>query len=90
MALPPPETPIYNHPLPEVESWLSSQGCQRDNEEANLWHVQKPSWEADIVMDVDAFLVRYLNAGDDGRDIVRSFKYSLSRKDLDDVIFSGP
>ncbi|MBD1910240.1 MULTISPECIES: DUF3143 domain-containing protein [unclassified Leptolyngbya] len=90
MALPPPETPIYNHPLPEVEHWLSIQGCQRDSEEPNRWHVQMPTWEAEIVMDTDAFLVRYINAGEDGRDIVRTFKYSLSRKDLDDVIFSGP
>ncbi len=90
MTLPPPETPIYNHPLPQVESWLSSQGCERDTEEPNRWHVQKPSWEAEILMDIDSFLVRYINAGEDGRDIVRAFKYSLSRKDLDDVIFSGP
>jgi len=90
MALPHPETPIYNHPLPEVENWLTDQGCQQDREEPNRWLVQKATWEAEIILDVDSFLVRYLHAGEDGRDIVRTFKYSLSRKDLDDVIFSGP
>lgn len=90
MSLPPPETPIYSHPLPDIEQWLTEQGCERDADEINRWHIQKTAWEADIVMEVDAFMVRYIRAGEDGRDIVRSFKYSLSRKDLDDVIFAGP
>ncbi|NEQ97539.1 MAG: DUF3143 domain-containing protein, partial [Cyanothece sp. SIO2G6] len=28
--------------------------------------------------------------GEDGSDIQRSFKYSLSRQDLEDAVFSGP
>jgi hypothetical protein len=90
MTLPPPETPIYNHPLPEIEDWLRSQGCERDTEEINLWYIKRPNWEAEILMEIDAFTVRYLKAGEGGRDIVRSFKYSLSRKDVNDVIFTGP
>lgn len=90
MALPSPETPIYNHPLPDIEEWLRSQGCEQDAEEVSLWYVKRPTWEAEIMLEIDAFNVRYLKAGDDGRDIVRTFKYSLSRKDLDDVIFTGP
>lgn len=90
MTLPSPDTPIYNHPLPDIEQWLQDQGCQRDADEINRWHVEKPTWSAELVLETDAFLVRYIGAGDDGRDIVRSFKYSLSRKDLDEVIFTGP
>lgn len=90
MALPPSETPIYNHPLPEIENWLISHGCDRDPHESNLWHIATGTWKAEITMEIDSFAVRYLRAGNDGQDITRSFKYSLSRKDLDDVIFSGP
>ncbi|MGK7944368.1 MAG: DUF3143 domain-containing protein, partial [Microcystaceae cyanobacterium] len=35
-------------------------------------------------------LVCYLNAAPDGSDIRRAFKYSLSRQDVEDAVFSGP
>lgn len=90
MALPPSTTPLYNHPLPNIEEWLTDQGCQQDPKNLHCWFVQKPVWSAELTMEIDSFTVRYLNAGEDGRDVVRSFKYSLSRQDLQDAIFSGP
>jgi hypothetical protein len=90
MTLPPSDTPLYNHPLPDIEQWLTSHGCQRDHNDVHRWHVKKQDWAADICMEIDCLIVRYLHAGADGKDIQRSFKYSLSRKDLDDAIFSGP
>jgi hypothetical protein len=35
-------------------------------------------------------VVRYLQAGAEGQDLQRAFKYSLSRQDLEEAIFSGP
>jgi hypothetical protein len=90
MSLPPADTPLYNHPLPDIEQWLKSKGCQQDEHNLHRWHIQQLSWEADIWMEIDCLTVRYLSAADDGSDIQRSFKYSLSRKDLDEAIFSGP
>lgn len=90
MALPSADTPLYNHPLPDIEQWLRSQGCQQDQNDLHCWHVQKATWSADLCLDIDSLTVRYLGAGEDGRDIQRSFKYSLSRQDLDEAIFSGP
>lgn len=90
MALPSADTPLYNHPLPDIEQWLIAQGCQRDQENLHRWYVQNPDWEAEIILDVDSLTVRYVNAGEGGQDIQRSFKYSLSRKDLDEAIFTGP
>jgi hypothetical protein len=90
MSLPPADTPLYNHPLPDIERWLTLKGCQQDQSNLHHWHVQEPTWKADLWLEVDSLTVRYLGAGDDGRDIQRSFKYSLSRQDLEDVIFSGP
>lgn len=90
MTLPSADTPLYNHPLPEIERWLQSQGCQQDKTDLPHWYVQKPNWEADIWLEIDSLTVRYIRAGEGGRDIQRSFKYSLSRRDLEEVIFSGP
>lgn len=90
MSLPSPDTPLYNYPLPEIEQWLISHGCERKDNDRHCWMVQKPNWTAEICLDVDSICVRYLAAKADGDDIQRTFKYSLSRQDLDAAIFSGP
>jgi Protein of unknown function (DUF3143) len=90
MTLPSADTPLYNHPLPDIEAWLMANGCHQDDRNLHYWHVKKLYWEAEIVMDIDSFAVRYLNASNDGGDVQRSFKYSLSRHDLEAAIFSGP
>ncbi|MGD1911632.1 MAG: DUF3143 domain-containing protein [Rivularia sp. (in: cyanobacteria)] len=84
------ETPLYNHPLPQIEQWLENQGCQQDQKYLHLWRVRQPAWEAEICLDIEEVTVRYLNAAENGEDIQRSFKYSLSRQDIEEAIFSGP
>lgn len=90
MSLPSPDTPLYNHPLPEIEQWLTEQGCQQDKEELHCWLVQRANWEAQLWLDVDQLTVRYIGAGEQGQDIQRSFKYSLSRRDIENAVFAGP
>ena len=90
MTLPSPDTPLYNHPLPEVENWLRSQGCQQDESELNRWHIDRTDWNADLWLDIDRVTVCYITAGDSSSSVQRSFKYSLSRQDIEDAIFSGP
>ena len=90
MVMPSAETPLYNHPLPEIEQWLREQGCRQIPEELHEWHVEKTDWTADISLEVDSILVRYLNAPVSSEDVQRVFKYSLSRQDLEEAIFSGP
>ncbi|MGG6240672.1 DUF3143 domain-containing protein [Nodosilinea sp. AN01ver1] len=90
MALPSAATPLYNHPLPDIEIWLRQQGCTQDSDELHSWHVVRPRWEAEIVLETDCIVVRYISAGADEKDIQRVFKYSLSRQDLEEAIFSGP
>ncbi|MCT7950726.1 DUF3143 domain-containing protein [Ancylothrix sp. C2] len=90
MTTPPAETPLYNHPLPEIEKWLSNLGCQQDRTELHCWRVERPLWQAEIILDIDQLTVRYIKAGADGSDIVRAFKYSLSRRDVEQAVFSGP
>lgn len=90
MSLPSADTPLYNHPLPEIEQWLRSQGCEQDTTQLHRWHVKHETWEADLWLEIDSLAVCYLGAGEEGRDIQRTFKYSLSRQDLDEAVFTGP
>ncbi len=88
MTLPSSDTPLYNHPLPEIEAWLAEQGCEQDPKDLHCWNIERSSWQASICLDVDQITVRYFNVN--GRDLQRSFKYSLSREDIQDAVFAGP
>ncbi|MEG3987149.1 DUF3143 domain-containing protein [Microcoleus sp. Pol7_A1] len=90
MTLPSADTPLYNHPLPEIEQWLISRGCQQDRQELHSWQIDRPTWKAELSLDIDQLTIRYINAGADGQDIQRAFKYSLSRQDIESAVFSGP
>jgi hypothetical protein len=90
MSLPTSDTPLYNHPLPQIEQWLKNQGCQQDKKQLHCWRIQRSNWEAELWLDVDQVTVRYLQAGEEGQDVQRSFKYSLSRRDIEQAVFSGP
>ncbi len=90
MALPSAATPLYNYPLPDIEAWLRQQGCTQDTDELHCWHVIRPRWQAEILLETDCIVVRYIGGGPDDKDIQRVFKYSLSRQDLEEAIFSGP
>ena len=90
MELPEADTPLYNHTLPIIEHWLEVQGCQQNREELHCWYIDRTTWKAEICLDIEELTVRYLNAGENNRDINRSFKYSLSRQDIESAVFSGP
>lgn len=90
MSIPTADTPLYNHPLPNIEQWLISQGCEQDSEQLHCWHIQRSDWQAELYLDIDQLTVRYIQAGEEGQDIQRSFKYSLSRQDIEQAVFAGP
>jgi ribosomal protein S4E len=89
-SLPSPETPLYNHPLPDIEQWLQNHGCERDDSDLHLWRVERSTWQAEIWLDIEDLTVRYLLPEPENSKIQRSFKYSLSRQDIEDAIFAGP
>ncbi|MDJ0736501.1 MAG: DUF3143 domain-containing protein [Nostocaceae cyanobacterium] len=90
MTFPSSDTPLYNHALPQIEKWLQDQGCQQDEKLLHCWRVQRPNWEAELWLDIEQIIVKYLHAGENGQDIQRAFKYSLSRQDIEKAVFSGP
>ncbi len=90
MSLLPSDTPLYNHPLPQIEQWLKDQGCQQDKNQLHCWHILRPHWEAELWLDVEQITVRYTQTEGNKQDIQRSFKYSLSREDIEQAVFAGP
>ncbi|MBR8828481.1 MAG: DUF3143 domain-containing protein [Gomphosphaeria aponina SAG 52.96 = DSM 107014] len=90
MAFRDAETPLYNHPLPEIERWLKDNGCEQDPDNLHCWYIEKPTWTAEISLEVEDLQVKYIDAGEGGADINRSFRYSLSRGDIEAAVFSGP
>jgi hypothetical protein len=90
MTLPSADTPLYNHPLNEIEKWLRKQGCEQNRSDLHCWQIERSAWKAELCLDVEELTIRYLGAGEGGRDLVRSFKYSLSREDVEAAVFSGP
>ncbi len=90
MVLPTADTPLYNHPLPEIEQWLVSLGCQQDSNDLHCWYTERSDWKAQICLEVEQITVEYSQTNEQGKDIKRSFKYSLSRQDIEAAVFSGP
>lgn len=90
MTLPSADTPLYNHPLPEIEQWLADRGCKQSRDDIHCWQIEQPDWQAELCLDIDHLTVRYTQAGSGDRAIQRAFKYSLSRQDVEDAIFAGP
>ena len=89
MRLPSAETPLYNHSLTKIEHWLTSLGCKQDPDNLHCWAIDKVNWQAKIALEVEDLTVCYTQK-DQVEDVHRSFKYSLSRKDIESAVFSGP
>jgi Protein of unknown function (DUF3143) len=83
-----PDMPLYNHPLPEIEGWLISIGCQQDAKHPHCWQFARETWKAEIQLEVEELAVHYNAPGQ--QDTYRSFKYSLSRQDIENAIVAGP
>lgn len=89
MTLPSADTPLYNHPLPEIEQWLKDLGCQQDRQQLHCWLIDRSTWKAEICLEIEELVVRYSTL-DQQENLQRSFKYSLSRSDIEAAVFSGP
>jgi hypothetical protein len=84
------DTPLYNHPLPQIEQWLTAIGGRQDSQQIHCWLINRPDWQAEIALDIQEIVVSYHRHGDRSQLVTRSFKYSLSRQDIEDAIIAGP
>ncbi|AXY68296.1 DUF3143 domain-containing protein [Thermosynechococcus sichuanensis E542] len=88
-TLPNPQTPLYNHALPQIEAWLQQKGCVRDETDIHCWELEYPQWSARICLDIEELQVVYHDRLE-GNVIQRSFKYSCPRAEVEEAIFAGP
>jgi len=65
-------------------------GGQQDRNDLHCWYIERPDWKAEVWLDIDQLTVRYFALTGEERAVQRSFKYSLSRQDVEDAIFAGP
>jgi hypothetical protein len=89
MSFPAPETPLYNHPLPQLERWLVDLGFIQNQGDRHCWTLQQDDWNAELLLDTEEMIVCYFPDQPE-RKIVRSFKYALSRQDIEAAILEGP
>jgi len=81
----PDSAPLYNHPLPMIESWLEEQGCERDDQDVTCWVYQQPGYRVLIHWEETAFRVEYHFANGEGKTLL--LPYALSRGDVQRAIF---
>lgn len=89
MTLLPADTPLYNHPLPQIEHWLTALGGEKDATDPHCWYIRFPQWTAQLCLEIEEITVHYCLQGSD-REVARSFKYSLSRQDIEAAVLAGP
>ncbi|MEY2985142.1 MAG: hypothetical protein RLZZ568_1759 [Cyanobacteriota bacterium] len=89
MSFPAPETPLYNHPLPQLEQWLTDLGFKQNQGDRHCWSLEQADWDAQLLLETEDIVVYYF-PDQPNRKIVRSFKYSLSRQDIEAAILEGP
>ncbi|MFM8278292.1 MAG: DUF3143 domain-containing protein, partial [Cyanobium sp.] len=79
-TLPASATPLYNHPLPQLEAWLRQLGARQQGARSATWDLQRPDWSARITFQVEVLQVTWHQAG---RERQRQFPYGLSRADVE-------
>lgn len=85
--LPSSNTPLYHHPLPQLEAWLKGLGAHQRSSHSCQWDLHQPQWSALVELDVEELKVSWL---EDGQQTVRHFSYGLSRADVEAAILAGP
>ena len=85
--LPPAQTPLNQHSLAGLESWLKELGAKQNQTDPCLWIWLMPKWSAEIKIKCDELQVTWEK---DGKRNQCSFPYGLSRKDIQIAITEGP
>ena len=85
--LPSPETPLNQHSLVAIESWLHGMGANKSKADPCLWVWVTPQWSAEIKLERDELKVTWEHNGQSRQ---RAFPYGLPRYDVQIAIAEGP
>ncbi len=81
------QTPLNQHSLLAIESWLEQLGAKKSVDNPCLWHLDKEYWSVEIFIQKDSIRVIWDQKG------VRNqcdFSYGLYREDVERAILQGP
>lgn len=87
VLLPPAQTPLYHHALPQLEAWLAGIGARQRGGHSCQWDLHQPQWTALLELEAEDLKVCWQQ---EGRQTVRHFPYGLSRADAEAAILAGP
>lgn len=86
-SLPPPQAPLYNHPLPALEQWLRDLGAVQHGPHSCFWDLELGGWSAQIELAVEELSIRWQSPD---APVDRHFPYGFSRADVEAAILAGP
>ena len=85
--MPSPLAPLYNHPLPALEQWLTELGAVQQGPHSCVWDLRLNDWSAELELEVEELTVRWSTASGP---VERHFPYGFSRSDVEAAILAGP
>ena len=85
--LPPSQTPLNQHSLAALESWLDQIGAKKSAKDLSIWILATPKWSAEIKLERDELKVTW---EEEGAFSQRFFSYGLPRQDVQIAIAEGP
>ena len=80
-------TPINQHSLTSLESWLNDLGAKKDINNPSMWHLEISNWRASISFEQEDLRVIW---DCDGKLTKRLFSYCINREDVENAILQGP
>ncbi len=87
LHLPPSTTPLNQHSLKDLETWLRGIGAERSSHDPTIWDWLMPGWSAQIKLDIETLRITWEKNGIKQQ---CSFPYGLSRDDVETSFFQGP
>ncbi len=82
-----PNTPINQHSLNSLETWLRGLGARKDIDNPSKWHLLISSWNATITFEKEDLCVVWECQGEETK---RLFSYCINKEDVENAILQGP
>lgn len=87
ISLPSIKTPLNQHSLKALETWLEGLGAQRSHSDPCCWDWDMPQWSAQIKLASDNIRITWEKERSKHH---CTFSYGLSREDIQAAFYQGP
>ena len=86
-SLPPAKTPLNQHSLLAIETWLDHLGAERSSDDRCKWLWLTSNWSAEISLKQEELRITWEQNGQQSQ---CGFPYGLPRSDVEAAIVAGP